>query len=222
MPPQSHEVLLVRSDGSATYLTGMPWPDQEPFDEIGIYAADDVPYRRLTDAARAAIAAGSGAQRYADSGGESIAIDGEEASWSPRARSGEAEALLSEMRAVIAIARAQPLAVAHAALGDDQVTLSNRGTRALSVTGGDVRAGWGPADRVASPLNLALARPLAVELPRELASGASVTLPLPSPGTVDDPAFATLNALVHVRWRPEVDGEPDELDGWMVTRRSLS
>ena len=39
-PPQSHEVLLVEADGSGWYLTGLPWPEQPPFDEIGRYRVE--------------------------------------------------------------------------------------------------------------------------------------------------------------------------------------
>ena len=57
-PPQSHEVLLVEPDGEGWYLTGMPWPEQPPFDEIGRYRVElgAEGYERLAALARAVIA----------------------------------------------------------------------------------------------------------------------------------------------------------------------
>jgi hypothetical protein len=216
VPPQSHEVLRLEADGSGVYLTGMPWPEQEPFDEIGLYTADVRHYEELASMARGAIAAGSAGPRFADTGGESIALDGADASWSPRSRTPEATALVAAVRTIVGTARRHPIAAARARIDDHRLVLAGLGERALPVANGELRAGWGPADHVASPMRLAFARPVGVELPGELAPGASLTLALPDPGPVEDDEFATLNALVHVRWRPGVEGEPEQLDGWMI------
>ena len=217
-PPQSHEVLLVEPDGTGVYLTGMAWPEQPPFDEIGVYrvapGADG--HARLADLARAVVAEPAADAGHADAGGESVRVDGEEASWSPRERGPAAEAFVAAARAAIASARARPLAVARAEVGEAGLALRNRGERPLPVAQGEVRAGRGPADHAPSPLRLARAGPAAAEMPAALAPGAAVALPLPEPAPVTDDDFPAAYVLVHLRWRPEVPGEGDELDGWMI------
>ena len=76
-PPQSHEVLLVEPDGTGWYLTGLPWPEQPPFDEIGRYRVElgAEGYERLAALARAVIAEPEPPAGYADSGDESVQLD---------------------------------------------------------------------------------------------------------------------------------------------------
>ena len=148
-PPQSHEVLLVEADGEGWYLTGMPWPEQPPFNEIGRYRVELAAggYERLAALARAVIAEPEPEAGYADSGSESVRLDEAEASWSPPERSAGAQAFVDAAREAITAARARPDAVARAELGDGRVTLTNRGEQPLPVAGGEVRAGWGPDDQ---------------------------------------------------------------------------
>jgi hypothetical protein len=217
-PPQSHELLLVDPDGEGWYLTGMPWPEQPPFDEIGRYRVElgAAGYERLAALARAVIAEPEPPAGYADSGGESVRLDEAQASWGAPERSPAAQALIDAARAAIAAARDRPSAVARAELGEDRVTLSNRGDHPLTVSGGEVRAGWGPGDHAPAPLRLAYAEPAAVALPAELAPGDRLDLPLPHAAPDEDEDFTTAYALVSLRWRPGVPGERDELDGWMI------
>jgi hypothetical protein len=218
MPPESHEVLRAEPDGTGWYLTGMPWPEQPPFDEIGAYTAElgARGYERLAELARAAIAAPPASERTADGGVESVRLDGAEASWGPRDRSPAAAAFVAAAREAIAAARGRPFAVAGAELGDGRVVLRNRGAHPLPVTGGEARGGWGRADRPPPPLRLAVDAPRPVELPVALEPGAAVELALPPRGPVEDEEFATAYALISLRWRPGVEGEPDELDGWLI------
>jgi hypothetical protein len=217
-PPQSHEVLLVEPGGDGWYLTGMPWPEQPPFDEIGAYrvALGAEGYERLAALARAVIAEPEPAAGYADAGGESVRIDDAEAGWGPRDRGAKAQALVDAAREAITAARDRPSAVARAELSDGRVTLGNRGEQPLPVADGELRAGWGPADHAPSPLRLAYAEPVAVELPAELAPGDRLAFPLPAAAPSDDEDLATPYALVSLRWRPGVAGEREELDGWII------
>ena len=203
-PPQSHEVLLVEADGEGWYLTGMPWPEQPPFDEIGRYRVElgAAGYERLAALARAVIAEPEPAAGYADSGSESVRLDEAEASWSPPERSAAAQAFVDAAREAITAARARPDAVARAELGDGRVTLTNRGEHPLPVAGGEVRAGWGPADQPPAPLRLAYAEPAAVALPRGARSRATrLAFPLPAAAPDEDEDFTTPYALVSLRWR---------------------
>lgn len=218
-PPQSHEVLRVEDGGEGWYLTGMPWPSQPPFDEIGVYRVElgAEGYARLVELARAALDAPEHAPGPADAGGERIDVDGGSARWSQAARGPQAQALVDAARSAITAARERPLAVARAEPNGGRVTLRNRGERALPVADGAVRAGWGPADRVPDLLGIAAASPQAVDLPAELAPGAELTVPLALPppsaaeGDLDRPYV-----LVSLRWRPGVPGEREELDGWIL------
>ena len=217
-PPQSHEVLLVDAGGDGWYLTGMPWPEQPPFDEIGRYKVElgAEGYERLAALARAVIAEPEPAAGYADAGDESVRLDAAEASWSPPARSAAAQALVDAARAAITAARARPVAVARSELGAGHVTLTNRGEHPLPVTDGELRAGWGPADHPPSPLRLAYAEPAAIALPAELAPGDRLVFPLPAAAPDEDEDFTTPYALVSLRWRPGVPGEREEREGWMI------
>ena len=155
---------------------------------------------------------------HGDAGGESIELDGATASWGPRERSPAAQALVDAVRATITAARGQPLAVVRAEpAGTGGLVLRNRGERALAVAAGELHLGWGAADRVPSPLRLAGPDPTPFALPGALQPGATVELALPTPPPVEEEDFATPYALVNLRWRPEVPGEPDELDGWMIS-----
>ena len=217
-PPQSHEVLLVPPDGDGWYLTGMPWPRQPPFDEIGVYRAElgADGYERLAALAAGVIAEPAPPRGHADAGGESVRWDGARASWRPGERSPAAEAFADAAREAITAARDRPIAVARAEMAGQRVSLTNRGDHALPVADGEIRAGWGPADHAPSPLRLASAAAVAIALPAELAPGASLDIPLPAAGPVEDEDLATPYALVSLRWRPQVPGERDELEGWMI------
>jgi hypothetical protein len=214
-PPQSHEVLRLEPDGTGTYLTGMPWPEQPPFDEIGRYAATGN-YERLSALARAALEAAADGPRYGDAGGESLTLDDAESSWSPRQRGPEATAAVAALRHVIALARSRPIAVAGGVLSRARLTLCNRGDRPLFVSGGELHAGWGPADRAPSPLRLAIAPASAVTLPPQLAPGDAVELDVPDRDPPEDEEFATPYALLGLRWRAETTGEQAELAGWLI------
>jgi hypothetical protein len=215
-PPQSHEVLLVEPDGDGWYLTGLPWPEQPPFDEIGRYRVVLGPegYERLAALARAVIAEPEPAAGYTDSGDESVRLDDARASWSPPERSAAAQALVDAAREAITAARARPDAVARAELGDGEVTLTNRGEHPLPVADGKLRAGWGPADQAPAPLQLAYAEPSAIALPAELAPGERLVFPLPA--AAPDEEFTTPYALVRLRWRQGIPGEREEREGWMI------
>jgi hypothetical protein len=217
-PPQSHEVLRVAPGGAGWYLTGMPWPEQPPFDEIGVYRVElgAAGYERLATLARDVIAAPEAARGSADAGGESVRLDDAGARWGARGRSAAAQALADAAREAISAARARPHAVARAVLGEGEVALSNRGDHPLPVAEGELRAGWGRAERAPSPLRLAPAEPVAITLPAELSPGARLTFPLPGAAPDEDEEFTTPYALVSLRWRPGVPGERDELDGWVI------
>ena len=215
-PPQSHEVLRLDPGGDGRYLTGMPWPSQRPFDEIGVYVAT-ADLGRLAELARAVLAAPPPGGGHADAGGESVELDGAAASWGARDRSPAAEAFVDAARAAIAAAREHPLAAVRADAVDGGLVLRHRGEHPLAVAAGEVHVGRGRLERPPSPLRLAGPDPLPFALPRVLAPGGSVPVALPAPPPVDDADFATPYALVHLRWRPEVPGEPDELDGWMIS-----
>ena len=217
-PPQSHEVLLVEPGGEGWYLTGMPWPEQPPFDEIGRYRVElgAAGYDRLAALARAVIAEPEPAAGPTDAGGETARLDDAEASWSARGRSPAAQALVDAAREAITAARARPDAVVRADLGDGEVALSNRGDHPLPVADGELRAGWGPAEHPPSPLRLASAAPVAVTLPAELAPGDRLVLPLPAAVPDEDVDLHTPYALVGLQWRPGVPGEREEREGWMI------
>jgi hypothetical protein len=217
-PPQSHEVLLAEPGGQGWYLTGMPWPEQPPFDEIGRYRVKlgAAGYERLAALARAVIAEPEPEAAYADAGGESVRLDEGQTSWAPRERSPAAQALVGAAREAIGAARDRPSAVVRAELGNGEVALSNRGDHPLPVANGELRAGWGPADHPPSPLRLASAAPVAVTLPAELAPGDRLVLPLPAAAPDEDEDFRTPYALVGLQWRPGVPGEGEEREGWMI------
>ena len=221
-PPAQHEVLLVEPGGDAWYLTGLPWPAQPPFDEIGAYGAalGAAAAEGLARAAADAIGAPPYAPGPTDAGLELVRLDGREAHWSPERRSAQAERLVEAARAVIGAARARPWAVVQGTLTSAQaVRLVNRGPHALAVRGGELRSGWGRRTRAPSPLRLAEqpARPFA--LPDTLAPGVPVEAALAAPEPSEDEDFDTLYALVHLRWRPPVAAEGDWLDGWLVAGR---
>ena len=179
-PPQSHEVLRLEPDGAGRYLTGMPWPEQRPFDEIGVYAAaaDLAP---LAELARAVLAAPAPAGGHADAGGESVELDGAAASWGARERGPAAQALVDAVRAVIGAAREHPLAAVRAEAADAGLLLRHRGERPLAVAAGEVHLGRGRAERAPSPLRLAGPDPAPFALPAVLAPGATVPVALPAP-----------------------------------------
>jgi hypothetical protein len=233
-PPSHHEVLLVEPDGAAWYLTGLPWPAQPPFDEIGAYRAElgRDGAERLTAAAAAALGA-SGSPGPADAGLELIRLDGREAHWSPERRPAAAARFVEAARAAIAALRERPWSVVHGRLEDAgaaahergtrldagaaaRVCLVNRGEQPLAVEGGELRAGWGWASRPPSPLRLAERPPVALPLPPTLEPGAAIAAELGSPGTPQDDEYDAVYALVHLRWRPPVARAGEWLDGWLV------
>ena len=218
-PPASHEVLLVERSGAAWYLTGLPWPVQPPFDEIGAYRIDlgAEAAERLAGEAGAVIAAPPAAPGPADAGLELVRLDGREAHWSPERRPPQAERLVASARAAIAAAREHPFAVVQGTLVDaGRVRLVNRGQHPLAVGEGELRAGWGRRTRAPSPLRLAERPPLETPLPPELEPGSPVEVTLGPPGSPEDEAYDTLYALVHLRWRPPVAEEGPWLDGWLL------
>jgi hypothetical protein len=214
-PPQSHEVLRLGPDGSGHYLTGMPWPAQRPFDEIGVYAAA-ADLASLAALARAVLAAPAAPAGAADAGGESVELDGAVARWGARERTPDADALVAAVRAVVAAARQRPVAALRAEAAEGGLVLRQRGDRPLAVADGEVHAGRGRADRPPSPLRLAGPDPVPFALPPRFDPGATLAVDVATPPPAEEPDFATPYALVHLRWRPELEGEPEELDGWMI------
>ncbi len=218
-PPASHEVLLVEPTGEAWYLTGLPWPAQPPFDEIGAYRMDLGPEtaQRLAGETAPVLSASPARPGPADAGLELVRLDGREAHWSPAHRPPPAERLVADARAVIVAAREHPWSVAHGTLVDrSRVRLINRGDHALEVQGGELRAGWGRRTQTPSPLRLAERPPHKWPLPRTLAPGSPVEAELPAPGDPEDDDYDALYALVHLRWRPPVTSEGTWLDGWLT------
>jgi hypothetical protein len=217
-PPSHHEVLRVEPGGEASYLTGLPWPAQPPFDEIGAYRTDlgRETAERLAADARAAIGA-QASPGPADAGLELVRHDGREAHWSPEHRPPPAARFVDAARTAIATAREHPWSVVRATLLDaTRVRLVNRGTDPLAVEGAELRAGWGRRTRVPSPLRLAESPPIAWPLPARLEPGAPVEAELGPPGAPQDEDYDTVYALVHLRWRPPVAADGEWLDGWLV------
>jgi len=217
-PPPSHELLLIEAGGDAWYLTGMPWPGQPPFDEIGAYRgalADGG--ERLRGLARDVVAAEAAPPGPADAGFERLGIDADEVSWNRETRPAPMRRFVDAARAEIAALRRHPHAALHGELVEGPgVLLVNRGTHPLALAGGELRAGRGRADRPPSPLRL-LPRPAAsIALPAALAPGEPLGLELPDPGPVEEEGFATPYALVHVRWRSPIVDEDEWVDGWLV------
>ena len=218
-PPASHEVLLVEPTGDAWYLTGMSWPAQPPFDEIGAYRVDlgRAEAERLAADARAALDAPRGRPGPADAGLELVRLDGRESDWSPEHRPPPAVRLVESARTAIAAAREHPWSVVQATLVDPtRVRLVNRGEHPLEVEGGELRAGWGRGTRTPSPLRIAERPPRESPLPGTLEPGRPVEAELGPAGTAEDDEYDAVYALVHLRWRPPVAAEGPWLDGWLV------
>ena len=95
--------------------------------------------------------------------------------------------------------------------------LRNRGERALAVAAGELHVGWGAGRPRPVPAPARRADRRRSRCPGALAPGGTVELALPTPPPVEEEDFATPYALVNLRWRPEVPGEPGELDGWMIS-----
>ena len=217
LPPPSHEDLLVAADGAAWYVTGMPWPGQRPFDEIGAYrtTVGASESEALADAALEVLGEAPTATGSADVGIEGVGLDGAEAYWSADTRPAAAPALIERARALITAARARPWAVVHGRVSDGtSVQLTNRGRHPLSVRDGELRAGWGERDDPPTPLELAPRPPTAVALPAKLAPGATLTLTLPDPGPRPPSDTDAVHALVHLRFRSPIDD--DWIDGWLL------
>ena len=203
-PPASHEVLLIAGSGEAWYLAGMPWPEQEPFDEVGTYRITPAPEETawLTRLADAAVAAGAETQGPADAGTERVRTAAGEVRWSPEDRPAPASALVTAARAVITAAREHPVAVVRAALRGDALELTNAGEQAVAVGPGEAHPGDG-----GSPLRLAAADPVALCLPPRLEPHRPVTVRLPA---------APAAVAVHVPFRPALEGEGEWVDGWLL------
>lgn len=215
LPPPSHEELLVGPDGTARYVTAMPWPAQPPFDEIGAYraTADTRAVTRLRQAAAAVLAVAPTPTGSADVGLEGVQVDGAEGYWSQDVRPAAAPGLVDAAREIIAAVRDRPWAAVRGGVRGDGVELVGRGERALTVRDGEVRAGWGIPGDPPSPLDLAARPPSPVTLPAQLRPGDVVALALPDPGPAPCPD-ARVHALVHLRLRSPLDD--GWLDGWLI------
>ncbi len=220
-PPSSHEVLLVDS-GDAWYLTGMPWPQQPPFDEIGAYRADLGAGRagRLEELARAAAAEGQVPLDDPDLGSERVRVGNAQARWSPDARRPAQEAFVAAAREAIAELRARPWSAARGRLHDESIELVNTGEHPLALAGAEVHVGYGRPDRPPSPLRLVVETATALDLPASLEPGATAAAGRPPAGAPldDQPAFDAVYALVHLPFRSPVDDEGRDgwIDGWLV------
>ena len=218
VPPQSHEVLRIEPEGDGRYLTGMPWPAQPPFDEIGVYGGAGEDPERLRELAQAVLAAPPARAGHADAGGESIELDGATASWGPRERARRAGARRRGARGDHRRARPAPRGGACRAGGD-------RRARAAQPWRARARS-----RRRRAPPRLGRRRPR--RRPRSgspgrtrrrsrcrarLAPGATVELALPDGAARRGGGLRDALRAGQPRWRPEVPGEPDELDGWMIS-----
>ena len=220
-PPRSHEVLLVEPEG-AWYLTGMPWPSQRPFDEIGAYRAELVAARsvRLEELARAAAAEPDAPGGDPDLGTEGVRCDGRESRWSPERRPPAAEAFVEAARELIAELRSRPWGAVRGRLHDARLELVNVGEHPLVLGDGEARAGFGRPDRPPSPLRLVERPATALDLPAQLDPDAPATFALPDPGAppADYPGHDAVYALVHLPFRSPLEGEGSKgwVDGWLV------
>ena len=220
-PPSSHEVLLVGPE-SAWYLTGMPWPSQPPFDEIGAYHADlgAASAAGLEELARAAAEEPAAPGGDPDLGSEAVRFGGSESRWSPEARSHAAEAFVATAREVIAELRSQPWSVARGSLHDGRLELVNPGEHSLELGEGEAHVGFGRPDRPPSPLRLVVEPATALDLPSHLGPDAPAIRPLPDPGSPrpDYPDHDAVYALVHLPFRSPLEGEGSDgwIDGWLL------
>jgi hypothetical protein len=220
-PPRSHEVLLVGPEG-AWYLTGMPWPSQRPFDEIGAYRADldAASVGRLEELARAAAGEPAGPGGEPDLGTEAVRFGGSESRWSPEGRSRAAEAFVAAAREVIAELRTRPWGAARGRLHEGRLELVNPGEHPLALGEGEAHVGFGRPDRPPSPLRLVVEPATALDLPSHLGPDAPAIRALPDPGSPrpDYPGHDAVYALVHVPFRSPLEGEGNEgwVDGWLV------
>lgn len=220
-PPRSHEVLLVGPDG-AWYLTGMPWPSQRPFDEIGAYRADLDAARagRLEELARAAVEEPAAPDGDPDLGTEAVRFGGSESRWSPERRSRAAETFVAAAREVIAELRTQPWGAARGRLHEGRLELVNPGEHPLVLGEGEAHVGFGRPDRPPSPLRLVVEPATALDLPSHLGPDAPEIRALPDPGSPrpDYPGHDAVYALVHLPFRSPLEGEGDEgwVDGWLL------
>jgi hypothetical protein len=218
-PPASFEVLEVDESGAASYIAGNPWPKQPPFDEIGAYRGD-TDAGPLLELAEAALAGGATAPWSADSGVESVELDGASAGWDPEDPSASAAAFVRAAREAIARLRESPVAAAHAELvaGGSGIVVDNRGTEPLEVADGHayVERREEVAQGGPSPLRLARRPPLELALPGSLAPGSSIELPL----EVAEGEGRLLTALVGMSWKPPIDpGEGGgRLEGWILAQ----
>ena len=152
VPPQSHEVLRIDPGGDGRYLTGMPWPSQRPFDEIGVYVG-----RRRTSSGCPSSRRRSSPRRpprggHADAGGESIELDGAVGELGSARPEAGGQALVDAARAAITAAREQPARRRpRRGRGRRARRSGNRGERPLAVAAGEVHVGWGTARAPAVP-----------------------------------------------------------------------
>jgi hypothetical protein len=221
-PPRSHEVLLVGPE-AVWYLTGMPWPNQRPFDEIGAYRAEiaDVPAGRLEELARAAAAEPGGSGGDPDLGRETVRVGDREARWSPEGRSPAAEEFVTAARGVIAQLRTRPWAAVRAGLSGRNLELVNLGEHALEVGQAEAHVGFGRPGRPPSPLRLVVEPGETLDLPTRLEPRAVASHALPQAGSPPDdyPGHDAVYALVHLPFRSplEDEGKDGWLDGWLIS-----
>ena len=220
-PPRSHEVLLVEG-GAAWYLTGMPWPRQRPFDEIGAYRGvlDATTAARLEVLARAVAAEPAGPAGDPDLGSEGVRVGDAEARWSPEGRSPAAETFVAAAREVIAGLRSEPWCAIRGRLRDGRLELVNPGPHPLAVGEGEVHVGHGRPDRPPSPLRLVVAPSTTLDVPSQLDPAAPATFALPDPGPppADYPGHDAVYALVHLPFRSPLEsgGDGGWIDGWLL------
>lgn len=220
-PPHTHEVLLVQPE-SAWYLTGMPWPNQRPFDEIGAYRGelDAARVRRLEELAGAAAAEPSAPDLDPDLGVEGVRVGGSESRWAPDRRPRGAETFVEAARELIAELRARPWAVAHGRLHGGRLELVNQGEHSLTLRESEVYVGFGRPDRPPSPLRLVTRPSTALDAPSQLEPDATAVLPLPDPGSPppDYPGHDAVYALVHLPFGSPLEDEGSKgwIDGWLL------
>jgi hypothetical protein len=231
--PMTAEFLAVESDGAARYLTGNPWPDQPPFDEIGAYAGPlaDATVNLLRGqaaeigAARAQLA---DAPRELDSGAMQLTVrDAAEAwtlAWGPYDAPAPLMALERMLRQAIRGLRADHREATLAAMLDERdgklmLRLRNRGSEAFA---GRVDAVWlsqehddaTAREAAGDPVELHHAEPVAIAATVRLSGGAETSLSLDAPAPVPG---RLLRALIGAHWMASwPERSPAKAEGWLL------
>jgi hypothetical protein len=214
-------VLLVGRE-SAWYLTGMPWPRQKPFDEIGAYRSDISPDRvdQLEELAQAAAVEPAPGNGDPDLGVESVRFGNSESRWSPEQRTPAADTFVSAARELIGELRQRPWGAVKGRLHEGYLELVNPGEHALTLGEAEAHMGFGRPDRPPSPLRLVSQPAAALELPVLLDPDAPVVHTLREPGRAppDYPGHDAVYALVHLPFRSPLESEGDKgwIDGWLL------